>query len=74
MILKNLVVILEDVMIMSDKYDDFEVRDIVENEGLDYAVRHYMTADHCENPKTAELWGAAEKALNTLAKHLHLDE
>lgn len=56
------------------QYDDFEVRDRVEQEGLDYAVRHYMDASSCKNPETARLWQEAADALNALAKHLHLDD
>lgn len=57
-----------------DKYDDFEVRSIVENEGIGYAVLHYMGADRVENPVTAKLWEDAEKALKALSDRLHLDE
>lgn len=58
---------------MADMLDDFEVRDIIVNEGLDYAVRHYMGSEHIENPITKKLWDAAETALNELVKHLHLE-
>lgn len=50
------------------------MRDIVENEGLEYAVRHYMGADVIKNPETAKLWIEAEAALTALAKHLHLED
>jgi hypothetical protein len=55
-------------------YDDFEARGIVENEGLEYAVRHYTNAESFKNPETAKLWGAAAKALDALVAHLHLED
>ncbi len=54
--------------------DDFEVREVVEIEGLEYAVRHYMNSSKISNPVTADLWDKANAALNDLVKHLHLDE
>ena len=56
------------------QYDDFEVQAIAEEEGLEYAVRHYMSADCCKNPETQKLWREAAGALERLAKHLHLDD
>lgn len=61
-------------MIDHQKYDDLTVREIVEDEGLDYAVRHYMSSDSIKSEETAQLWSAASDALEALAKHLHLDE
>ena len=58
---------------MTRKYDDFEVQEICEDEGLDYAVRHYMGPESIKNPETARLWEEAGKALNALAEHLHLE-
>lgn len=56
---------------MSDKkYTDHEVAMIVEDEGIGYAVLHYMAADNCKNPETEELWNQAEIALKNLAEHL----
>ena len=54
-------------------YDDIKVKEIVEDEGLDYAIRHYMGSDSIKNPETAKLWDDAALALDALAKHLHLE-
>lgn len=55
-----------------DKTNGYAV-DTIENEGLDYAVRHYCGADSFKDPKTRELWAAAEKGLNDLVKYLEDD-
>lgn len=52
------------------KCTNLYVAERIEQEGLDYAVRHYMSSDNFEDRKTAELWDAAEKALNDLMTHL----
>lgn len=44
--------------------------DIIENEGLDYAVRHYISGSAFKDPDTARLWTAADGALNALVNHL----
>lgn len=55
------------------KMSDIEVREVVDSEGLDYAVRHYMDSNGIGNPETAKLWDAAAEALNALAAQLKLD-
>jgi hypothetical protein len=57
-----------------EKMNDIEVRERVDQEGLDYAVRHYMSGDSCQNPETAKLWDEAAAALNNLAAHLGLED
>lgn len=57
-----------------DKMNDIEVRERVEQEGLDYAVRHYMDGRSIQNPVTAQLWDNAAAALNALAEYLHLED
>lgn len=52
------------------KYTDHEVAEIIEDEGIGYAVLHYMNSTYCKNPETAELWDQAEIALKNLADHL----
>jgi hypothetical protein len=53
---------------------DHEVRARVDQEGLEYAVRHYMDGSSIQNPVTAKLWDEAATALNALAKQLGLDD
>lgn len=44
--------------------------DRIENEGLEYAVRHYIEGDAFKDPVTARLWTAADCILTALVKHL----
>jgi hypothetical protein len=53
---------------------DIEVRDIIENEGLEYAVLHYMDESSIDSTKTAKLWKVAREALQALSKHLKLED
>jgi hypothetical protein len=50
-----------------------EARLIIENEGVGYAVQHYISGDEFKDPKTAKLWNAADNALNKLLKHLKIN-
>ena len=60
---------------MSDrKLNDVEVVDVIEQEGVWYAVRDYLSEEDIENPKTAELWKVARLALNVLSQYLKLDD
>jgi hypothetical protein len=44
--------------------------DIIENEGLGYAVQCYTSGDDFKDPKTAMLWTEADKALGALVAYL----
>jgi hypothetical protein len=44
--------------------------DIIENEGLDYAVRHYISGDEFKDPETAKRWKLADKTLTDLCEYL----
>ncbi len=55
---------------MGDKYTNGDAVDIIENEGVGYAVQHYISGDSFKDPKTAELWNAANKALTDLCEYL----
>lgn len=55
-------------------YSDLDARDIIANEGLEYAVRRYVDADAFQNPETRRLWAAASRALDALAQHLRADD
>lgn len=52
-----------------DKTNGYAV-DIIEGEGLDYAVRHYIDGSAFKDPETASLWTEAGQALNALVEHL----
>lgn len=44
--------------------------DTIENEGLDYAVRHYIDGDAFKDPETARLWTEAANANQALVDYL----
>lgn len=47
-----------------------EALDIIENEGLDYAVQHYTSGRDFKDPTTRKLWDAADTALTELVGYL----
>ena len=49
-----------------------EARNIIENEGLGYAVTGYIDGKYFKDPITRKLWEGAEKALSDL--EIYLDE
>lgn len=53
-----------------DKYTNGDAADIILNEGVEYAVRHYTSGDSFEDPKTAELWDKAAAGLSELLNYL----
>jgi len=53
-----------------NKYTDGDAVDIIESEGMGYAVEHYCDGSNFESEETAKLWDAAQSALNDLRKHL----
>jgi hypothetical protein len=59
---------------MGKKYSDDDLKDIIEMEGLEYAVRHYLNSEKIADSDTRDLWRQAEEALNRLVLHLGLDE
>lgn len=57
-----------------DKYTDLEIKGIVEDEGLGYAVMHYMDKENIWSEKTKKLFSTAKNAMLKLAKHLGVDD
>ena len=55
---------------MSDLYTNGDAIDLIENEGLDYAVRHYTSGSSFKDSDTGLLWDEAANALNNLVNHL----
>ena len=43
---------------------------IINNEGIGYAVRHYISGSAFKDPETAKRWKAADDALCALVEHL----
>lgn len=52
------------------EYTNGDAVDIIENEGLGYAVTSYCGGENFKDPVTAGLWSAAENVLTALTKHL----
>jgi hypothetical protein len=52
-------------------YTRAEAASIVENEGLAYAVQHYIRADKFKDPELRRLWQAANDALDELEAYLN---
>lgn len=44
--------------------------DIINNEGIGYAVQHYCRSSSFKNPHTRELWNAAYISLKNLEDYL----
>lgn len=51
---------------MSEKKSLEEVAQIVQCEGLGYAVQHYMSGDEIENKTLREFWEEASRLLNQI--------
>lgn len=52
------------------KYTNKQVAEIVENEGLGYAVQHYMSSEDIKDKELAKQWEVAKGALNTITNIL----
>lgn len=55
--------------VMADRTNGDAV-DIIENEGLEYAVRHYISGTEFKDSMTRKLWIDAELALDRLVNYL----
>lgn len=53
------------------EYTNREAGEILEDEGIEYAVRHYCDGSYFKDETTGKLWDASAKSLNALVKHLH---
>lgn len=58
----------------TDRTDMQYVRDTIENEGFDYAFRHYSHFEEIEDKKFHELREAYVKAAEKLIKYVGIDE
>lgn len=57
---------------MGDKTNGYAV-DIIENEGIGYAVQHYIDGDSFKDPETRRLWNEASLALSELESYLRAE-
>lgn len=53
-----------------EQYTNGEAVDILDNEGMSYAVMDYCDGSYFKDPETAKLWDAAGKALEDLRQYL----
>lgn len=58
---------------MVQKYSNKRVRDIVDFECLDIAVLHCIDEGSIEDPKLAEAWRDAKRALKFIVDYIGLD-
>jgi hypothetical protein len=56
------------------KLSNKQIKDIVEYEGLGYAIQHYLGSEMINNKKLSKLWGQTKKSLDAIAKILKLGE
>lgn len=48
------------------KKTDDEIKDIIENEGLGYAIQSYLSWKHIENKELAKWWKEASVAMSKI--------
>lgn len=58
---------------MSDLDTNGAAVDIIENEGIGYAILHYTSGSNFKDQETARLWDVAETALNDLVDYLEAE-
>lgn len=52
------------------KLSNNEAINIIQSEGMGYAVQHFISGEAFKDPQTAALWNAAADALTKLETHL----
>lgn len=50
------------------KYTNADLADIIEDEGLGYAVTEYVSVERIEDPTMRALWEHAHSTLGTIAR------
>jgi hypothetical protein len=55
---------------MYNKYTVEQVAEIIESEGLGYAIQEYTPANRIEDPILAGLWAQAQDALDAVEKYV----
>lgn len=55
---------------MMNKYSTEIVTEMVEREGLGYAIQHYLSGDSIEDPELAKMWDEAKTLLDRIEVHL----
>jgi hypothetical protein len=49
-----------------EKYSIEQIRDIIENEGIGYAVQYYLGADKIEDGQLSKYWADAKAILDKI--------
>lgn len=52
------------------KYSLEELAQVVESEGLGYAIQHYLDAERIEDPEMAALWKQCAELMDQIDKKL----
>lgn len=55
-------------------YTNEEIADVVESEGLGYAVQYYLNPELIEDDELKQKWQDAKDALDALTEYLNLDD
>jgi hypothetical protein len=53
-----------------EKYTIEQVADIANEEGVDYAIQHYMSGDSIEDPQLAEMWDDCRRLINKIERYI----
>jgi hypothetical protein len=59
---------------MTKKLTVLGVAAVIENEGLGYAIQHYMSGDHIADPALAKMWDDAAKLLSQIQDYVAQEE
>lgn len=54
----------------NDLYTNEDLAAVVDNEGLGYAVQHYLAAERIADPEVRKLWQEAADALDRLSERI----
>ena len=60
-------------MEIENKKSNFQAAYILESEGGEYAVSHYIRSTEFVDPVTVKLWDEADKAMKALREHLKVE-
>lgn len=57
-------------VLKEDKMTVAQVVDVIDSEGLGYAIRDYMSGDFIEDQELAKLWDEARKSIMLIETHI----
>lgn len=56
-----------------EEFSNEDVTSIIDNEGLSYAIQHYIGSNQIEDPKLAVLWKEARCILDKICDYLGIE-